>query len=43
MAPTKVSAVTGHTNQVRATAMAGTLGAGHYDVSVSDGVCPATR
>lgn len=39
---TDVAAVTGHPNQVQATVTAGTLGAGQYDVSVSDGVCTAT-
>jgi hypothetical protein len=42
VALTDVSAVTGHPNQVQATVTAGTLGAGQYDVSVSDGVCTAT-
>ena len=37
-----VAAVTGHPNQVQATVTAGTLGAGQYDVSVTDGVCTAT-
>lgn len=42
VALTDVSAVTGHPNQVQATVTAGTLGAGQYDVSVTDGVCTAT-
>ncbi|HET7502429.1 MAG TPA: IPT/TIG domain-containing protein [Kofleriaceae bacterium] len=42
VALTEVSAVTGHANQVQGTVTAGTLGAGQYDVSVSDGVCTAT-
>jgi hypothetical protein len=42
VALTDVAVVTGHPNQVQATVTAGTLGAGQYDVSVSDGVCTAT-
>ena len=42
VALTDVAAVTGHPNQVQATVTAGTLGAGQYDVSVTDGVCTAT-
>jgi hypothetical protein len=42
VALTDVAAVTGHPNQVQATVTAGTLGAGRYDVSVTDGVCTAT-
>ena len=39
---TAVAAVAGHPNQVQGTLTAGTLGAGQYDVTVSDGVCSAT-
>jgi hypothetical protein len=37
-----VAAVTGHPNQVQGTVAGGALGAGQYDVTVSDGVCSAT-
>ncbi|HEY6038775.1 MAG TPA: IPT/TIG domain-containing protein [Kofleriaceae bacterium] len=39
---TNVAAVTSHPNQIQATVTAGTLAAGTYDVSVSDGVCSAS-
>ncbi len=39
---TDVAPVMGHSNQIQATVTAGTLGAGQYDVSVTDGVCTAT-
>src|SRR5262249_33840198 len=42
VALTDVAMVTGHANQVQATVTGGTLGAGKYDVNVTDGVCSAT-
>ncbi len=42
VALTDVAMVTGHPNQVQATVTAGTLAAGSYDVTVTDGVCSAT-
>jgi hypothetical protein len=39
---TNVAAVTSHPNQIQATVTGGTLSAGTYDVSVTDGVCSAT-
>jgi hypothetical protein len=39
---TAVAAVANHPNQIQATVTGGTLAAGLYDVSVTDGVCSAT-
>lgn len=42
VALTGVMAVTNHPNQVQATVTSGSLAAGTYDVTVTDGVCSAT-